>query len=134
MFLLPFYEKKCLFGWSFYFPSSFVLFSCDLLTNFSIVFRFFFFFVCVSIVYSQFAVTMRFWYSSLYINKIVLNFWSSNFKCISNICIRALFSQLLILTSYWCADDLLRLFYVCLTSEWAFLFIIFFFLVVAFSA
>ena len=45
---------------SFFFPSSFVLFSCDLMTNFSFVFAFLCVCVCVSIVDFQFVVTMRF--------------------------------------------------------------------------
>ena len=45
----------------------------------------FFFFVCVSIIDFWFAVPMRFWYSSLYMYKIVLSCWSLNFQCISNI-------------------------------------------------
>ena len=44
-----------------------------------------FFFVYVSIIDFQFGITMRFWYRSLYISKIVLSFWSLNFKCISSI-------------------------------------------------
>ena len=45
----------------------------------------FFFFVCVSIVDFWFVVPMRFWFSSLYMYKIVLSCWSVDFKCISNI-------------------------------------------------
>ena len=45
----------------------------------------FFFCVCVSIVDFRFAATMKFWYSSLYIQKIVLSCWSFNFKCIFSI-------------------------------------------------
>ena len=45
----------------------------------------FLFFVCVSIVDFHFAITMRIWYSSLYISKIILICWSFNFKCISSI-------------------------------------------------
>ena len=44
-----------------FFPSSFVLFSCDLMTNFSAVFGFLFLF-CVSIVDFQYMVTMKFFF------------------------------------------------------------------------
>ena len=77
MFRICFYK-------SFFFPSSFALFSYDLMTNFSVVFGFSFFFVHISIVYIWFVV-MRFWYHSVYIFKIILSCWSFHFKCISYI-------------------------------------------------
>ena len=84
VFLLPFsWFLWICFCQSFFFPFFFVLFSCDLMTNFNVVFGFFLFFVCVSIVDFHFVVTMRFWYSSVYINKIILRCWSFDFKCIS---------------------------------------------------
>ena len=60
------------------------LISCKI--HFSFVFGLLFLVcVCVSIVYFWFLVTMRFWYSSLYVNKTVLSCRSFNFKCLSNI-------------------------------------------------
>ena len=41
----------------------------------------FFIFVCVSIVDFWFAVTVRFWYSSLYVKKIDLSCWSFPVPC-----------------------------------------------------
>ena len=93
----------------------------------------FFFFVCVPIVDFYFAVTMRFWYSSLYIHKIVLSCWSFNFKCISNILhLYSPLSPLLVLISSLGVGDFLPLLYVCL-YQWAFPFVVFLFLVVGFS-
>ena len=78
MVLLPF----CLIFWiyfrrSFFFPLPFVLFSCDLISNFSVVW------VAVPFLLStvelQFAFTMMLWYSILYIY-IVLSSWFLNFK------------------------------------------------------
>ena len=57
-------------------PSS-LLFSCDLMTNFIVVFVFL---LCVSIADFQFVVTMRFWYSSLYKNKNILSYLSFSFQ------------------------------------------------------
>ena len=94
--------------------------------------EFFFFFVCVPIVDFPFAVPMRFWNSSLYINKIVLSCWYFNFKYISNILhFVLLFSQFLVLIWYLCEDNFLSLLYVCLYL-WAFPFIIFLYLVGSF--
>ena len=42
-------------------------------------------FVWASIADFQFAVTMKFWYRSLYIHKIVLTCWSLNCECISSV-------------------------------------------------
>ena len=52
-----------------------------------------------------FQVTMRFWYSSLYIKKIALSYWSFNSKCISNMLHLCSLSQLLLLILYLCAND-----------------------------
>ena len=61
-------------------------FSCDLMTNFSVMFGFLFLLcVCLSIVDFWFAVIMRFRYSHLCIIKIVVSCWSFNFRCIFNI-------------------------------------------------
>ena len=47
-----------------------------------LLFQLLFFFVCISVVDFCFAVTMRFWYSTLYIYMIVLSCWSLSFKCV----------------------------------------------------
>ena len=50
--------------------------------------------------------TMRFWYSSLYINEVALSCWSFNSKCISKILhFCSPLSQLLLFISYLCAND-----------------------------
>ena len=66
----------------FFFPPSLVLLRFDGELQ---CFVWILFYVCVSIVDFWFVVTMRFYNSSLYINKIVLSCWSFNTKCISNI-------------------------------------------------
>ena len=148
---------------------------------------FLFLFVYVFIVEFWLVIAMKFWYNSLYVNKIVLSFWSFKLKCISNIlhlcsflilpffffldvdpfksfywicyslasAVYVLFFSAIWLVgsqakteptplvlegesptlqvwmSHLCADDFLPLLYACL-YQWAFPFIIFFFLVVAF--
>ena len=70
---------------SFFFPSSFEVFSC-LMTIFSIFFGLLFlFYVCIFCRHFWFVVTMRFGYNSLCIYKIVLSGWSLDFICFSNI-------------------------------------------------
>ena len=61
------------------------MFSCDLMTKFSVLFGFLFLFVCISIVDFQFVVPMKFRNSGLQINKTVLSWWSFHSKCISKI-------------------------------------------------
>lgn len=78
----------------------------------------FIFFMCI---YCRFLICkyMRFWYNSLYIYKIVLNFWSlvSNTISVSYIC--TLFSWFLVKVSYLCMEDFLPLCMICL-YWWAF--------------
>ena len=76
-----------------------------------------------------FVVTISFWYSNLSTYKTGLLI--SNACPIACIC-TLLFSRLLVLNSYLCGGDFLRLLYICL-YQWAFPFIIFLFLVVASS-
>ena len=59
--------------------SSFVLFYCDFVTIFT-----FSFFLYVCLINSWFSVSMRFWYSSCCIYKIVLSCWPLNWKYIFN--------------------------------------------------
>ena len=99
----------------FFSPSSFVLFSHDLMSIFSDMFGCFFFFMCVSIVDFWFAVLMWFFYNILDMNKIVLSCWCLNFTCISNIL--HWYSPLLTIAGFdimLCVDDFLPLFCVCL--------------------
>ena len=74
-----------------------------------------FFFVCVSIVYCWFAVSMRFQNNSLYICNIVLSsgLLISNVYSICCIC-SLLFSWLLVTISYLCVDNFLPLLFTCL--------------------
>ena len=88
--------------------------------------------VCAFIVDFWFLVTVRFGYTHTQTHKICLSFWSFNFKCLSNIYSHNLFAWELVLISYLCADDFLPVLYVHL-YWWAFSFVIFLFLVVAFS-
>ena len=131
MFLLPFLVivLDC-FCKPFPLLSSFPLFSCDLMANFSVMFEFLFLYLCVCIcciglakvfiwiclktwmnslanpIDFWFQVTMRFWYSSLYINKVASSCWSFNSKCISNILrFCSPLSQLLLFLLYLCAND-----------------------------
>ena len=62
-----------------------------------------------SIVDFHFAVTMRFWYSSICTKRTALTCWSFNFKCTSNIL--PLYSPHVcwVLISYFCVDDFLPL-------------------------
>ena len=85
MFLLSFYYLLWIcFYCSFFFPSFLVLSSSGLMTTFSVVFELLFL-ICVSIVDFWFAVTLKFWYKSLYIYEIVLSCWSLNCKFISSV-------------------------------------------------
>ena len=115
-----------------FFPSSSIFLWFDVLSLMMCLVRFFFFmFICI--VDFCFVAPMRFLYHSLYMYKIVLRCWYFNFKCISNIL--HLCSPLLtiaVLISCLCVDDFLHLLYVCF-YQWAFPFIIFLSLVVAFS-
>jgi len=75
-------------------------------------------------------VPVIFWYNLIYMCRIVSHCWSFNFKCILVFCIcPLLFSFLVVLISYLKMDDFLL--YLCL-YQWAFSFIIFLFLVLAF--
>jgi len=61
----------------FFFLSSFVLFSCDLMSIFTVVFGLLFLF-CVFTFCRYFVcvISLRFWYTSLHMHKIVLSCWS----------------------------------------------------------
>ena len=50
-----------------------------------LLFQLLFLLVCISVVDFCFAVTMRFWYSTLSLYMIVLSCWSLSFKCVPSI-------------------------------------------------
>ena len=130
MFLLPFnYLFWICSCWSFFFPFSFS--SLEVFTIFGVVFGLLFL-ICMCILYFWFAVTIKFWYRSPHIYKIVLSCWSLNCRyTVSCIC-TPLFSQFLVLVAYLCMDGFLPLLYVCL-YWWALSFVVFLFLVAASS-
>ena len=101
-----------------------LLFSCDLLMNLNVVFRFFFFFflLCISCRFSVCA------YQEVFDVAVLL---ISHAFPISRIC-TFLFSGLLVLMACFCVGHFPPLLYVC-CHWWAFPFIIFLILVVAFS-
>ena len=89
-------------------------------------------FMYISVIDFWLVVIIRFWYSNLYVSKVVLCYWSLNFKSISNI--PHLYPPLLMIAAfvYLCVNDFLLLLYFY-PKQWTFLLVIFFFLVVTFS-
>ena len=83
-----------------FFFSLFLLFSSHVVCWLSLVLHLscFFLYVCVSIVDFWFAVTMKFWYRSLYIYKIVLSCQSLNQKSISSVLL--LYPPLLMISDF----------------------------------
>ena len=65
-------------------PSSCILFFCDLMSLFSVVFVLLFYFVCISIEEILLVLPLGFDLAD-YTCNTVLYFWSLNFKCFSNI-------------------------------------------------
>ena len=121
MFLLPFSLSWICFCGSFYFHSCFVLLWFADEFKFC-VYILFSFFLCIS---CRFSVCT---YQEVFDVAVLL---ISNTFPISCVC-TFLFSGLLVLMAYFCVGDFLPLLYVC-CHLWAFPFIIFLILVVAFS-
>ena len=153
--LLGFFLNFLIFFFGFLLVFFLPFFSCGLMTIFSFVFvNCFFLFVCVSIVDFWFAVTLKFWYRSLSLSLYIYIYIHTHkhiYMCVCvythihtqsccfliasaspGSCICPVFSRFLILVAYLCANDFLPLLYICL-FWWTLLFVIFSFLVVAFS-